>query len=255
MKGRFAIEEKEITLKLYSPLTGDFYKNDVDEYGWNNGVADYPALFSGVDMAYYKESIREAVEQRDNDDGDLMLYFDEERNPGLKEKVLNAVPTVEIRDGELMGCTTVKLKEPLTEAEMQDLQDYLKGQFSDGWGEGFEQQEIQTGDGVLYVHFAEEPFDFTVEQVQGTETSKEQPVPKRPKMKLVGQDGNIFAILGRASRLLKENGQPQQAKEMSSRVYQSGDYYKALNIISEYVETELSKKVPPKQKKRSDRER
>ena len=207
-------------------------------------------------MAYYEESIREAVEQRDNDDsGNLMPYFDEDRNPSVRKKVLNAVPTVEIRDGELMGCTTVKLKEPLTEAEMQDLQDYLKGQFSDGWGEGFEQQEIQTGDGVLYVHFAEEPFDFTVEQMQGTETSKEQPVPKRPKMKLVGQDGNIFAILGRASRLLKENGQPQQAKEMSSRVYQSGDYYKALNIISEYVETELSEKVPPKQKKRSDRER
>ena len=169
-------------------------------------------------MAYYEESIREAVEQRDNDDsGNLMPYFDEDRNPSVRKKVLNAVPTVEIRDGELMGCTTVKLKEPLTEAEMQDLQDYLKGQFSDGWGEGFEQQEIQTGDGVLY--------------------------------------GNIFAILGRASRLLKENGQPQQAKEMSSRVYQSGDYYKALNIISEYVETELSEKVPPKQKKRSDRER
>lgn len=212
-------------------------------------MADYPTLFSGVDMAYYEESIREAVEQRDNDDGNLMLYFDEERNPGVKKKVLSAIPTVEIRDGELMGCTTVKLKEPLTEAEMQDLQDYLKGQFSDGWGEGFEQQEIQTGDGMLYVHFAEEPFDFTVEQVQGTETSKEQPVPKRQKMKLVGQDGNIFAILGRASRLLKENGQPQQAKEMSSRVYQSGDYYKALNIISEYVETELSEKAPAKTKK------
>lgn len=219
-------------------------------------MTDYPTLFSGVDMAYYEESIREAVEQRDSDDGgNLMPYFDEDRNPSVKKKVLSAVPTVEIRDGELMGCTTVKLKEPLTEAEMQDLQDYLKGQFFDGWGEDFEQQEIQTGDGVLYVHFAEEPFDFTVEQVQGTETSKEQPVPKRPKMKLVGQDGNIFAILGRASRLLKENGQPQQAKEMSSRVYQSGDYYKALNIISEYVETELSEKVPPKQKKRSDRER
>ena len=219
-------------------------------------MADYPTLFSGVDMAYYEESIREAVEQRDSDDGgNLMPYFDEDRNPSVKKKVLSAVPTVEIRDGELMGCTTVKLKEPLTEAEMQDLQDYLKGQFSDGWGEGFEQQEIQTGDGVLYVHFAEEPFDFIVEQVQDTEASKEQPVPKRPKMKLVGQDGNIFAILGRASRLLKENGQPQQAKEMSSRVYQSGDYYKALNIISEYVETELSEKVPPKQKKRSDMER
>ena len=76
-----------------------------------------------------------------------------------------------------------------------------------------------------------------------------------PKMKLVGMDGNIFSILGRASRLLKENGQPEQAKEMSNRVYQSGDYYKALNIISEYVETELSEKTPPKKKKRSDPER
>ena len=250
------IEKQEITLKLYSPLTGDFYKNDVDEYGWNNGVTDYPTLFSGVDMAYYEESIQKAVKQRGSDDGgNLMLYFDEERNPNVKAKTLSAIPSVEIRGDELMGCTTVKLREPLTEPEMQDLQDYLKGQFSDGWGESFEQQEIQTSDGVLYVHFAEERFDFEVEQVQSTEVSKEQPVPQRPKMKLVGMDGNIFAILGRASRLLKENGQPQQAKEMSSRVYQSGDYYKALNIISEYVQTELSEKSPKKTKKGRGEER
>ena len=42
---------------------------------------------------------------------------------------------------------------------------------------------------------------------------------------------------------------------MCDRVYQSGNYYKALNIISEYVETELSEKTPSKQKKRSDPER
>ena len=75
---------------------------------------------------------------------------------------------------------------------------------------------------------------------------------QRPKMELIGQDGNIFAVLGRASRLLKENGQPDQAKEMCDRVYQSGAYSKALNIISEYVKTELSEKTLPKQKKRSD---
>ena len=261
------IEKQEITLKLYSPLTGDFYKNDVDEYGWNNGVADYPTLFSGIDMcslstsdivvttkngnetAYYVDSIQKAVKQRSSDDGgNLMLYFDEERNPNVKAKTLSAIPSVEIRGDELKGCTTVRLKEPLTGPEMRDLQDYLKGQFSDGWGEGFEQQEIQTSDGVLYVHFAEKRFDFEVEQVQSTEVSKEQPVPKRPKMKLVGEDGNIFAILGRASRLLKRNGQAEQAKEMSNRVYHSGDYYKALNIISEYVETELSEKTPAEPK-------
>ena len=41
-------------------------------------------------------------------------------------------------------------------------------------------------------------------------------------MKLAGMDGNIFSILGRAARLLRENGQSEQAKEMADRVYQSG---------------------------------
>ena len=81
-----------------------------------------------------------------------MFYFNEERNPNVKAKTLSAIPSVEIRGDELKGCTTIRLKEPLTEAEMQDLQDYLKGQFSDGWGESFEQQEIQTSDGVLYLN-------------------------------------------------------------------------------------------------------
>ena len=39
------------------------------------------------------------------------------------------------------------------------------------------------------------------------------------------------------------------AKEMCKRVLESGDYYKALLIISEYVETELS--PPPKENKKT----
>ena len=139
---------------------------------------------------------------------------------------------------------------------MEDLQDYLKGQFSDGWGEGFEQQEIQISNGVLNVLFWNaEHFAFEVVSVQSEESVKKPPVPKRPTMKLIGEDGNIFAILGRASRLLRENGQQEQAKEMTNRVFRSVDYYSALNIISEYVQTELSEKNLTKQKKRSDRER
>ena len=82
-----------------------------------------------------------------------MLYFDEERSPGVKEKVLSAIPSVEIRGDELMGCTTVKLREPLTEPEMQDLQDYLRDQFSDGWGEISSSRKSKVQGGVLYVHF------------------------------------------------------------------------------------------------------
>ena len=76
--------------------------------------------------------------------------------------------------------------------------------------------------------------------------SQEQ-APQKPKMELLGQDGNIFGIMGRASRLLKRAGQHEQAEEMISRVTACGDYNKALNIISEYVETELSPK-PESQK-------
>lgn len=64
--------------------------------------------------------------------------------------------------------------------------------------------------------------------------------PVKPKMELMGQDGNIFGILGRASRLLKQAGQSKQADEMFQRVTSSGSYDEALCIISEYVETELS---------------
>ena len=62
------------------------------------------------------------------------------------------------------------------------------------------------------------------------------------QLELLGQDGNIFAILGRASALLKRAGMKDQADEMFQRVTASGSYGQALNIISEYVETE---QTPP----------
>ena len=62
----------------------------------------------------------------------------------------------------------------------------------------------------------------------------------KPYINLIGEDGNIFAILGRASRALKQAGMADQTKEMFIRVTSCGSYDEALNIISEYVETELS---------------
>ena len=71
---------------------------------------------------------------------------------------------------------------------------------------------------------------------------EKQPEPKspHPKLKLLGRDGNIFSILGDASRLLRRAGMSEHANEMADRVHKSGNYYEALGIISEYVETELS---------------
>lgn len=58
----------------------------------------------------------------------------------------------------------------------------------------------------------------------------------KPKCKLIGEDGNIFNLIGLASRALKKVGLPNKAKEMTSRVMSSGSYYEALAIIGEYVE-------------------
>ena len=43
--------------------------------------------------------------------------------------------------------------------------------------------------------------------------------------------------------MLRCAGMSEQANEMADRVHKSGNYYEALGIISEYVETELSEKT------------
>ena len=62
-----------------------------------------------------------------------------------------------------------------------------------------------------------------------------QSVPK-PECELIGQNGNIYNLMGIAERTLKENGLNQQAKEMITRISSSNSYDKALMIIADYVE-------------------
>ena len=63
----------------------------------------------------------------------------------------------------------------------------------------------------------------------------------KPDCPLIGADGNIFNLLGIASRTLREHGLKEQAKEMSDRVFVSGSYGEALCIIGEYVNITDSK--------------
>lgn len=57
-----------------------------------------------------------------------------------------------------------------------------------------------------------------------------------PKCKLTGEDGNIFNLLGKASRTLKQIGMRDKASEMAERVCKANSYNEALTIIAEYVE-------------------
>lgn len=58
----------------------------------------------------------------------------------------------------------------------------------------------------------------------------------KPKCALIGQDGNIFNLVGIASNTLKQNGMQKGSKEMCDRVFSSHGYDEALNIIGEYVD-------------------
>lgn len=60
----------------------------------------------------------------------------------------------------------------------------------------------------------------------------------KPTVTFTGENGNIFNLLGIASRALKKVSQRDKATEMRSRVTKSKSYDEALLIIMEYVEVD-----------------
>ncbi len=57
----------------------------------------------------------------------------------------------------------------------------------------------------------------------------------KPDCPLIGENGNIYNLVGIASMTLKRNGLSDKASEMSEKVFGSGSYEEALGIIGEYV--------------------
>lgn len=59
----------------------------------------------------------------------------------------------------------------------------------------------------------------------------------KPKCALIGEDGNIFHLMGMASRTLKRNGMSEEATEMCNRITGGAKSYdEALMILQDYVE-------------------
>ena len=60
---------------------------------------------------------------------------------------------------------------------------------------------------------------------------------KKPKCALIGEDGNIFNLMGITSKTLKRNGLEKQANEMINRITNGAKSYdQALMILSDYVD-------------------
>lgn len=63
---------------------------------------------------------------------------------------------------------------------------------------------------------------------------KEQTIQK-PDCPLIGQNGNIFNLMGIASRNLRENGMSEEAEQMQKEINQCKSSDVALNVIGQYV--------------------
>ena len=95
-----------------------------------------------------------------NDENDMAAYYN--KDDGVSEKLTSAVWSVELYGSRLFGRIDCGLKEVLTAEETEALRDWLTGQCSDGLGEGFEQQPIDTMDGELFVSFWNSGDDYAM---------------------------------------------------------------------------------------------
>ena len=61
-------------------------------------------------------------------------------------------------------------------------------------------------------------------------------VQKKPVCKLVGTDGNVFAVIGKVSEALKKAGQKDKAAEFTDKAFSAGSYEEVLAACFDYVE-------------------
>lgn len=138
-----------VKLAFYCPLVGQLDDGECDEY---------IEVGSGFLVAYQDQIEQAIANEQAPEMGDMAQYLGS--NSGVAAKLMSAVWTVEEMDGRLLGRIDCHLKKPLTDTELASLRDEVRGQCSDGLGEGFEQRPIETDEGDLYVSYWNSSDDY-----------------------------------------------------------------------------------------------
>lgn len=218
------------TIKFIYPLFGHITDD------WEGCTYD----IGSEQLTDYQELLEEKMKEYQLCNGQGMEQFFD-ANADVQSKLKSIVWNFEEFDGRLYGITTAELSGEIDEQGIADLKDWISGQNSDGLGEGFEQQDFDVDEGRLSVSLWDfnEYFIYTEKEFRQhlnlTENKSVTAERKKPDCELIGQDGNIFNLMGIASRTLRRHGMAEEATEMCNRIRESDSYNSALCIIGEYV--------------------
>ena len=147
----------DIVVKYYCPLKIETLERN--EYGdLDDSLSDE---LDGRFADAYEDEIREKLRAYNDDGVNMAEYF--YGSNGVVGKLKAVEWDVEAHGGELYGCIKATLTAPLTAEEESEFKDWICGQNSDGLGEGFEQQCIETSDGEMYVHFWSSDEDYFID--------------------------------------------------------------------------------------------
>ncbi|MBO4878044.1 MAG: hypothetical protein J5501_08570, partial [Ruminococcus sp.] len=135
-------------LKVVRECTALFEDEEDEDF------SDEPEELSDYEALEYESEITDAIEAYQCDEEEnrgIMAYLGDRKR--FADKVYSIFPSVEKVGDRLMGVFTCQICGKLDSYEYDELLKELSGQASDGWGEGFEQHEIKTSEGDIYVSF------------------------------------------------------------------------------------------------------
>ena len=140
---------KLTTLKLYMPMTVDRFESD-----GCGGTENEPTELSNYEAIRYVDSINAALRREElpaEAERGLMHYYG--KNDEVDRKVRKVTFAAEVRDQKLWGVAECQVTGELTPVELTELKEFVSGQASDGFGEGFEQRDIPVPDGYdIHAH-------------------------------------------------------------------------------------------------------
>ena len=139
-----------VVTTFYCPLSGQL----------NDGEYDDMTEVDGRFLRDYISEIEDALEREHSPDFEIGNYITD--HPTADAKIKMARWSVEEIGGVLYGRIDCRSAEAFTPEEIEAIKDGISGQNSDGFGEGFEQREIHTDDGDLYVSFWQSGNDYFV---------------------------------------------------------------------------------------------